>query len=247
VVGHSEHALGTYQQFQIHNFPDAILYQNVSNPDNRMVDWKQLENLLSQYAPKSKSDTGKPRPAAPHATIKPLSEKEKKAAMEQARELIENGEVDKALDNLLTLEKNDRENPEICTLLGKTYADMGDWQNAETWCKKAIQYNMLMRDAHYILALVYQHQARIQQAINSMKKVVYIDSNYALGYVGLADLYRSDNQMPQALKALDNARKLLSSGHPDDIVPGSGDITKHVLLSLVVRRQQQWSAESLLV
>jgi chemotaxis protein methyltransferase CheR len=154
--------------------------------------------------------------------------------------------VDKALDALLDLEKSDRENPDLCTLLGKTYADMGDWKNAETWCKKAIQYNMLTREAHYILALVYQHQLLIQQAIESMKKVIYIDSNYAIGYVVLADLYRNEKQMPQALKALDNARKLLSAGNPDDIVPGSGDITKQVLLSLVVRRQQQWSAETIL-
>jgi chemotaxis protein methyltransferase CheR len=165
--------------------------------------------------------------------------------MQRALDLIENGENATALHQLLALEKADRENPELCSLIGKIYADMGEWKNAEEWCKKTIVRQKLNRTAHYILALVYQHQSRIEEAIAVMKKVIYIDANYILGHVALADLYHLQRQMPQSLKALDNARKFLSQGNLEDLVPDSGGITKRVLLDLTTHRQQQWSEETL--
>jgi hypothetical protein len=92
---------------------------------------------------------------------------------------------------------------------------------------------------------VYQHQSRLDEAVSYMKKVIYIDAGFILGHVALADLYYAQKQMPQALKSLDNARKFLSQGGPEEVVTDSGGITKRVLLDLVTHRQQQWSAESL--
>jgi len=249
LVGHSEHSLGAYSQFQIHNMPDAILYQRVINPDNRTMDWKQMEEALSlsRTAP---SAAVKKRTDSPPASMRravsptPTTPAEPPAdPLQGALELIENGESAKALQQLLALEKTDRDNPELCSLIGKIYADMGEWKNAEEWCKKTIARSKLNRAAHYILALVYQHQGQIDEAIAEMKKVVYIDANYILGHVALADLYRLQKQMPQALKALDNARRFLSQGALEDVVPDSGGITKRVLLDLTTHRQQQWSEE----
>lgn len=251
LVGHSEHSMGTYNQFQIHNMPDAILYQRVLNPDNRSMDWKQLEELLSKS--KMSPTPAKLRTDSPSAsrvvnTIPVpavVAQEPQPDPLQRALELMENGENATALHQLLTLEKTDRDNPELCGLIGKIYADMGEWKNAEEWCKKTIARQKLNRSAHYILALVYQHQGRIEEAVSAMKKVIYIDANCILGHVALADLYHLQRQMPQALKALDNARKFLSQGNPEDIVPDSGGITKRVLLDLTTHRQQQWSEESL--
>lgn len=256
IIGHSEHALGIYNQFQIHNMPDAILYQRVLNPDNRSLDWKQMEELLSQSkapagasanpAPGSKKKDTAPIPAARAIPLRaPLRPEPQPDPIQQIRELMENGENAKALTQLLTLEKSDPGAPELCSLIGKVYADMGDWKNAEEWCMKTISRQKLNRSAHYVLALVYQHQGRLEEAVSNMKKVIYIDSSYILGHVALADLYYQQKQMPQALKALDNARKFLSQGSAEEIVIDSGGITKRVLLDLVTHRQQQWSAEGM--
>jgi chemotaxis protein methyltransferase CheR len=255
VVGHSEHSMGTYNQFQIHNMPDAILYQRVLNPDNRSLDWKQMEELLNQSktpqtAPfKKKADTyippppvsaSRPVPTRPLPAVEPQPD-----PIQIAQELMENGENVKALQKLLALDKAEPSNPDICGLIGKIYADMGEWKSAEEWCVKTISRQKLNRSAHYILALVYQHQGRIDEAVSYMKKVIYIDASYILGHVALADLYYAQRQMPPALKSLDNARRFLSQGQPEEIVTDSGGITKRVLLDLVTHRQQQWSAESL--
>jgi chemotaxis protein methyltransferase CheR len=250
LIGHSEHSMGTYNQFQIHNMPDAILYQRVLAPDNRSMDWKQMEELLNlPKTPQTTFDKKKadpPRPASRAVNTIPVPPVESQPdPLQRARELMENGENAKALSQLLTLEKSDRDNSEVCSLIGKIYADMGEWKNAEAWCRKTIEHQKLNRSAHYILALVYQHQGRLEEALSYMKKVIYIDSSYILGHMALADLYHLQKQMPQALKALDNARRFLSQGSPEDIVIDSGGITKRVLLDLATHRQQQWSEESL--
>jgi chemotaxis protein methyltransferase CheR len=244
VVGHSEHSLGTYNQFQIHNMPDAILYQRVLNPDNRPVDWKQMEEMLSQSKPALTK-------SAPSVTTGPLPvnrtpPETKPDLLQQARDLMEIGENAKALRQLLALENTSRSDPEVCSLIGKIYADMGEWKKAEEWCVKTITQQKLNRMAHYMLGLVYQHQGKLEEALSAMKKVIYIDSSYILGHVALADLYHQQKQMPQALKSLDNARKFLSQGNMEDIVLDSGGITKRVLLDLTTHRQQQWSEEILL-
>jgi hypothetical protein len=77
-----------------------------------------------------------------------------------------------------------------------------------------------------------------------MRKVVYIDRTYILGHFGLADLYRSSNQIPQALKSLDNARRLLETRSGPELVPDSGGITFGRLQETVERQQQQWAANA---
>ena len=79
------------------------------------------------------------------------------------------------------------------------------------------------------------------QAIAAMKKVIYIDLHHIVGHFGLAGLYRNNNQLPQALKSLDNARRLLVASADDDVVPDSGGVTASRLLGTIVRQQQQWS------
>jgi chemotaxis protein methyltransferase CheR len=143
---------------------------------------------------------------------------------------------------LLELATTNPDHAPTCTLLGQAYANLGNWEEAEQWCRQAIHLDKRALDAYYTLALVLQHQERIDQAIEAMRKVVYIDRHNVLGHFGLAELYHSSNQLPQALKSLDNARRLLDGCADGEFIPGSGGITAGRLRETVVRQQQQWSA-----
>jgi chemotaxis protein methyltransferase CheR len=128
--------------------------------------------------------------------------------------------------------------------MGKAYANMGHWQEAEYWCRQATRFDKLALEAYYTLALVLQHQGQLDPAIAAMKKVVYIDRHNVLGHFGLADLYRTNDQLPQALKSLDNARRLLDGRARDEVLPGSGGITAGNLQEAIIHQQQRWSAEA---
>jgi chemotaxis protein methyltransferase CheR len=246
VVGHSEHSLVTYRHFQAHNFPHAILYQRTGQPTTLPSDWNWLaeppagEGIphLPVSAPASAAvdiqpspPVGEGPPARPSEDVDPL---------ERARELLEFGHSEEARDLLLEQVESAADPAPACALLGQAYANLGCWPEAEHWCRQTLRFDKLALEAYYTLALVLQHQGELDQAIDAMKKVLYIDHNYVLGHFGLADLYRNNRQLPQAQKSLDNARRLLNAHPAEELVAGSGGITVGRLRETIIRQQQQW-------
>jgi chemotaxis protein methyltransferase CheR len=246
VVGHAEPSLVTYRRFQAHNFPHAILYQRTASPPDR--DWLAEPPTGDRPSPYSISAPApvpvdvKPAPpvggdlcARPPEDVDPL---------ERARELLDYGHSEEARDLLLELAGAAPSHAPACALLGRAYANLGCWPEAEHWCHQALCFDKLALDAYYTLALVLQHQGKLDRAIDAMKKVVYIDRNYVLGHFGLADLYRNNGQLPQAQKSLDNARRLLEAHPAEELLPGSGGITVGCLRETIIRQQQQWSTDA---
>jgi chemotaxis protein methyltransferase CheR len=267
VVGHSEHTLGTYRRFQAHSFPGAIIYQRTGQPTVWPKDWEWLvgSDTSTSHTPQvtqatpipgipairaseSESKTA-PEPAKdaqPIPAPEPAADaaRETEDPVERAAELLEYGHSAKARELLIETSKQRPDHEPIYTLLGQACANLGHWEEAEQWCQRAVALNRLALRAYYTLALTLQHQGRLDDAIAAMKKVVYIDRNNILGHFGLADLYRCKEQLPQALKSLDNARRLLSTRAEEELIPGSGGITTGRLRQTVIRQQQQWEAEA---
>ena len=263
VVGHSEPSLYTYRRFQARNFPDTILYQRTGQPTVLPIEWDfTIQSALAPVTipafvsgPVGQSiqptsvpptipacvptgaDTTRRGPVAPVSAETP-------EPFELARELLEYGHSEEARDVLLKLIETRPGHAPTLALVGQAYANLGEWSEAERWCRQAVRLNNLLLDAYYTLALVLQHQSRLDEAIDAMKKVVYIDRNHVLGHFGLADLYHSNGQLPQACKSLDNARRLLERCADDQIIPGSGGIVAGRLRETVIHEQQQWSAEA---
>jgi chemotaxis protein methyltransferase CheR len=242
VVGHSEPSLDVYRRFRIRNFPNTVLYQ-------RMADTASLWASGTRRVLPSPS----PIPSPPQATLTPTPvqarpsliqavdsigvipatpEPVKEAnPVDHARELLEYGRSADACNILLALAKHQPGKAAVYSLLGRAY----------TWCRRAIERDRLLLDAYYTLSLVMQHQGKLEQAIENMKKVVYIDRNYILGHYGLATLYFESNLLPLAQKSLENALRLLQDKPDDGTIPGSQGITVGRLRSAITSQQQAWS------
>ena len=248
VAGHAEYSLETFRDFKTHTYADAILYQRDSRVSPTPTDQVWMAPPLS----KTKGDsvwslstlpTAPPLPTAPDnakLVTAPLPEV-KVDPLEQARELVEYGHAEQARDVLLEYVPQHSNHVQAYTLLGQVYANLGAWSEAERWCRQAIQNDILALSAHYTLALVLQHQQKLDQAIESMRKVIYLDHQNVLGHYGLANLYYASGQLPQAHKSLDNARRLLEARVAEDMIAESGGITVGRLREAVIRQQQQWS------
>jgi chemotaxis protein methyltransferase CheR len=253
VVGHSEPSLTTYHRFQARSFPNTVLYQRTGKPSALPLEWTQLPSPQTVDAtPPRATPIFTPAHVLPKtqcmATTRPdlralPSQPEQKDPFERAQELMSYGQSEKARALLLEFVQTRANHAPACALLGQAYANLSCWQEAESWCRKAIGLDTLSLEAYYILALVLQHQGRLEEAIAAMKKVVYIDRHHVLGHFGLAELYRSQGQLPQALKSLDNTHRLLAKRADAEVISGSGGITAGRLREAVVRQQQQWSVE----
>lgn len=250
VVGHSEHSWMTYRRFQARSYPNAILYQRTGDPTVLPEDWDWLPTTSpASGAPSLRVPAPLPDDDPPPEMLAVAVEKE--AASEpsideyltKAEELLEYGHSAQARDVLLKVVDQRPKHTGACTLLCKAYANLGCWDEAEHWCGSAIQTNNVLIEPYYTLALVHQHQGHIEEAIQAMKKVVYLNRASILGHYGLANLYYGQERLTEALKSLDNAWRLLSS-HPDEeLIPNSDGITFGNLRQAITQQQQRWNAE----
>jgi len=247
VVGHSEHSLNAYRRFQVHNYPNAVLYQRIAQPTFPFQDQEQTSAPAKKdgvvFVPPATPPPPEAQPDLGPPPVPPISLSQDGDLIEQARELLSYGRSEQARDLLLQVLSQTPRHAAACTLLGQAYANLSNWEEAAHWCQQAVHLDRLALDAYYTLALVLQHGRQLGQAIDAMKKVVYIDRNHVLGHFGLADLYRSNGQLHQALKSLDNARRLLNGRAGEEVIPRSGGITVGRLRETIIRQQQRWSME----
>ena len=241
VVGHSELSLDVYRRFHTHNFPNTVLYQRNGQPAPQAPAWtwpprtEPTAALRTTTTPVTPSLPAVLPPTPPPAVDVP--------PLERARQLMEFGHSEEARHLLETLTQSPPVSIDVYILLGQTCANLGDLEAAERWCREALRRNKLALEAYYTLALVLQHLGKLPEAIEALKKVVYIDRNDVLGHFSLARLYYQNEQAPAALKSLDNARRLLETQPDEAVVARSDGVTVKRLRDAIVRQQQQWSKE----
>jgi chemotaxis protein methyltransferase CheR len=240
VVGHSEPTLETYQKFQARNFPDTVLYQRLGQPGLRAIDTPPLGTTT--ILQKGGADI-RPIPASSPQHLIPSQGATQKLSdlLEQAGSLLEYGRSEEACSLLLKLAATHPTDSTVSLHLARAHANLGNWLEAEKWARCTFELDKLALEAYYLFALVMQHQGRLAEAIDAMKKVVYLDRLHILGHYGLANLYHESGLLPQAQKALENALKLLQPYPENEMVPGSQGITANRLKEAIVCQQQAWS------
>jgi len=252
-VGHAEHSLDMFTQFRSRSYPGATFYQR-ANEHGAVERWPQpphhgSNGWQSPVTPLPIVPQSVLAPPAPFIVAAPPASKPSPAPaapaspLERAREMLRFGHSEQARDLLLAC-ASDPGSPqaELSLMLGKAYANLGDWPNAEHYCRRARERDRLSADAYYTLALVMQHQGRISEAIHALKTVVYIDRGHVLGHFGLAELYDRSGEQALAVKSLRNVTRLLAGYGDADPAPGCPELPVGRLRRAVESQQQRLSA-----
>jgi tetratricopeptide (TPR) repeat protein len=79
--------------------------------------------------------------------------------LEQAQLYLEKGETELLQKSLLAAVEKDPTNPNLFFLLGKTYDDSKDFENAELYYKKASEVNPEFFEAYYNIGAIYVNKA----------------------------------------------------------------------------------------
>lgn len=263
VVGHSEPSPAIYWAFQPRTWPNALLYQKTGHPHSHPDDWIQRQPLntplltKSLTSPKNEVDllapivtrkdenlalnpkTGPlaipllPSPASTISTPShPLIEKD-------AATLLSQGQIIEAIDELQRQLSIDPHFALTHTLLGRAYANLGQWTEAKHWCQSAIELDKLQAEAYYLLGLVHEHERELESAIPMIKKAIYLEPKMPLPYLNLVALYRQTGQIKNAQRACRNAIKVLEKYSPADVIPHSGGAIAKNLLAAARRMLQE--------
>jgi chemotaxis protein methyltransferase CheR len=221
IVGHAEPQMSVYQQFEVHNFPDTIVYRKPLNAPLFAFD-AERGTFTAGAAPvisPSLSTPSAPPSSQPVPNVLLRASVATPACVQTASTPAE---------------------PLTPALIkcARQCADRGDWAAAEQYCARALERDPLCRDAHYLLAQIHEHQGQLDAALTEYRRTVYLDQHFVLGILGMGQVWRALGRIADAQRAYRNALKQLTTLSAAAAVPGADDLT-YGDLAVLARQQLQ--------
>jgi chemotaxis protein methyltransferase CheR len=120
-------------------------------------------------------------------------------------------------------------------LLARVHANQGKLAEALAWCDKAITRQKMNPGIHYLRATILQEQGALDEAVRSLRRILYLDPNFALAHFTLGTVALQLGRSEASDKHFENARLLLATYPQEEILPESGGITARRLTEIIVR------------
>lgn len=203
IVSPTETRLLNKSQFTAVHFPETILHQKVIKKLEVINEMVSLDMLK----------------------IEPLQE------LEVNLEKIGKLEATNSESNFD--KQKDKESDQVYFKLAQKQADQGFLEQAKEYCEKAITINKLEPDYYYLLATVLIEKGDDLLAIETLKKVLYLEPDFMLAYFHLAKLAYKQGNLVQANKYLNKLLLLMDKYLPNDLVPNTLDLTMGRLREIV--------------
>jgi chemotaxis protein methyltransferase CheR len=118
-------------------------------------------------------------------------------------------------------------------VLAKRCANDGRLDDALSWCAKAIASDRLNPGLHYLLATILQEAGRIEEAVISLKRVLYLDPDFVLAHFSLGNLAREHGRQGDSERHFTHALELLCGYRQDDVLTESGGLTAGALAAMI--------------
>jgi len=119
----------------------------------------------------------------------------------------------------------------------KRFADDGRLDEAFAWCANAIASDRLNPGLQYLRATILQEAGRIEDAVISLERVLYLDPDFVLAHFSLGNLERDHGRPGESQKHFANALELLCGYRQDDVLPESGGLTAGALAAMIGARE----------
>ena len=164
----------------------------------------------------------------------------KHSRYEEALALYEAGHYEEAIRRLNEPPFSDQPEPprkewnaDEMTLLARTYANLGDYVEAVTWCDRSIAANKLKPFSYYLRAGILQEDGRIEEAVTSIRQALYLDPDYAMAHFVMGNLALLRGKREKSSRHFAHASRL-AKAHPEDaVLPQSEDITAGRLMRII--------------
>jgi chemotaxis protein methyltransferase CheR len=118
-------------------------------------------------------------------------------------------------------------------MLARASANQGKLDLALLWCEKAIAASKLNIGYHFLRGTILQEQGRLPEAIESLKRVLYLDPNFVMAHFGLGNLCHQQGRIPEANQHFRHALALLKPFAQDEPLPESEGITAGRLRTMI--------------
>lgn len=237
IVGQGEASSVAHAHFSAVNFNNAILYRKETGKHVKKEAVYLPKAVPEPVVFKPEPEAESPEPAAPLPAG--AGEEKLKAIYNMALSLYEQGRYDEASGILMDMLADGRKIGETgvfsdaVSLLIKTYANQGVLADALSWCRKAIAHDKTNPYFYFLLASILQEQNQIEQAVASLKKVIYLAPDFVPAHYGLGNFMLKQGKLEKSRRYFKNALELLSAYPFDQALPECGGITAGRLIEFI--------------
>jgi chemotaxis protein methyltransferase CheR len=121
----------------------------------------------------------------------------------------------------------------LLSLLTRALANQGRLAEALEWSGHWIAADKIDPAAHYLRAIVLQETGEYEAARRSLQRATYLQPDFALAHVALANLAQRESRRAEASKHFENAAYVLRACAPDETLPESDGLTARGLLEII--------------
>jgi chemotaxis protein methyltransferase CheR len=186
IVGHSEPQVSVYRQFEVHNFPDTVIYRKPLNAPLFFA--------------------GQPTQPSPEHHVPPANAAPSAPARARVREVrAPAASTDAQAD--LPPRPHEWELLPLATMLSQAQAaaDQGNWHEAAEQCERILQREPLMVRAHYLLGHVLEQHGDLDGAIAAYRRTIYLDRTFVMGTLGMGHIWRKKGRLQDSQRCYRNA------------------------------------------
>jgi chemotaxis protein methyltransferase CheR len=131
---------------------------------------------------------------------------------------------------------------QVLELLARSCANLGRLDEAERWCRALVDRERLDAGAHFLLGTILQERGAMPEAMESVKRALFLDPSLVLGHFTLGVMRRGQGFDTGAARDFRNALELLAEMPPDGIVPWSDGMTAGRLAEIIATLDDGGSA-----
>lgn len=113
-----------------------------------------------------------------------------------------------------------------CLLLGaRAWANLGHFDQALRWSRRAADLGRMNPEAHYLLATILLEQGRTQEAVVALRRVLYLVPDFAPAQLALARAAFMSENPEEGVRVVRRLLEGLSARPPGEEVPGAEGLT----------------------
>ena len=220
VVSASELSLQNFPEFIHINLPGMVVYQKPSARTKHLSKIPLIEVIperqpfQSTFTPCNFSNTDYLQPVEKENEIPKINEPQ--PALPSCAE--GNSEIKEELTTRM-------KTVEELIILIRDLANQEKLIEALALCGEAIAAHKLDPRLYYLHAIILQENNQLDEAIASLKRSVYLDSNFILSYYSLGNLYERLGKKSSAKRNYDIVMSLLNKCGLEEIIPESEGLT----------------------
>ena len=233
------------EYFSLYNkvyFENGIFYQkNEENKKSKSLPYKNyLEQILTKTQPGNiKSQRRVSRDIDREVKSEYFSNKlEAEVPLNSVSEtdideLYNSGRYSDCIKLCISEMAKNEKNHKHLTILAKSYANTGHYKEAISVIDKIITEGLSDEDIFYLYGTILHELSEIGKAKEAFKKGLYINHDHLFSHLMMGNILNQEGKKAAANKHYSNVLKILEKWNSEEIVPGSGDLTKARLKNMV--------------